>query len=248
MTTFYASPALADFTVTSDGSGITANPMPDTPIATVEHIHLNQVLPLALSRSGKLVLHGSAVEACDGAIAFLAETGRGKSTLAAGFAVSGRRFLTDDGIVLERSADTFLAIPNHPSIRLWQDSHKHLLDVGAETAPPVAYTSKARFLAGSTLTHCNEAKPLRAAYFLGPGDVSKPVFQRLGETDALISWTKHSFMLDIEARPLLADHFDKLAALTALVPCFHLDYPRNFGDLPKVLEAIISHVTRQETS
>jgi serine kinase of HPr protein (carbohydrate metabolism regulator) len=88
--------------------------------ATVEHLYLNQVLPLALSRQGKLVLHGSAVDIGGQGVAFLGESGRGKSTLAASFATEGTRFLTDDGLLLEWVGECCMIIPSHPSIRLWQ--------------------------------------------------------------------------------------------------------------------------------
>ena len=93
--TFYRTPSgfllrfpdLADFEVSVDGRCVTCSPAPDVPEATAEHLYLNQVLPLALSKLGKLVFHGSAVEIGTDSIAFVAKSGRGKSTLAAGFAV-----------------------------------------------------------------------------------------------------------------------------------------------------------------
>src|SRR5688572_17324577 len=94
-------PDLADFEVSADGRHVTCAPVPGISPATIEHLYLNQVLPLALSKLGKLVFHASAVDAGGGAVAFLAASGRGKSTLAAGFAVNGHQFLTDDGLVLE---------------------------------------------------------------------------------------------------------------------------------------------------
>ena len=94
-------PDLADFQVSADGLSVTCLPAPEVSEATSQHLYLNQVLPLVLSKLGKLVFHASAVEVDDGAVVFAAESGRGKSTLAASFAVSGSRFLTDDGLVVE---------------------------------------------------------------------------------------------------------------------------------------------------
>jgi ATP-dependent phosphoenolpyruvate carboxykinase len=50
-----------------------------------QHLCLKQVLPLVLSKQGQRVFHASAVEVEveDGAVVFAAESGRGKSTLAA---------------------------------------------------------------------------------------------------------------------------------------------------------------------
>ena len=112
-------PELADFRVSMDGLKVTCSPAPDVSEETTRHLYLNQVLPLALSKLGKLVFHASAVEVGDSAVAFVGESGRGKSTLAASFALNGFRFLTDDGMVVEANDDSYLSFPSHPSIRLW---------------------------------------------------------------------------------------------------------------------------------
>jgi hypothetical protein len=60
-------------------------------------------------------------------VAFLGESGRGKSTLAASFATEGTRFLTDDGLLLEWVGGHCMIVPSHPSIRLWEDSQEALI-------------------------------------------------------------------------------------------------------------------------
>lgn len=241
-------PGLADFEITAEGSQICSWPAPGTTESTLEHLYLNQVLPLALSTAGKIVFHASAVEIGRGAVAFLAEAGRGKSTLATAFAVSGRRFLTDDCLVLEASGNAYRAMPSHPSIRLWHDSHERLLSADAPVAQPVSYTSKARLVAGSSLNYCGEPKALQAVYCLGTGNSKSVVIERLSAAESLIYWAKHAFLLDVEDRSLLTTHFERLASLANSVRCFHLDYPRNFDELPNILDAVIRHATGTETS
>ena len=172
--------------------------MPGVSEATSQHLYLNQVLPLVLSKLGKLVFHASAVEVPGGAVAFAAESGRGKSTLAASFAVNGFRFLTDDGLVLEPAADGYQVQPSHPSIRLWEDSEEALIAPGVETAPAVSFTSKSRFLAGEAIPFCDQPRPLRRMYFLGDGSAETIQIHRLSPAEALVEWVKHSFLLDVE--------------------------------------------------
>ena len=107
-------PGLADFDVSADALGVTCHPAPGASEATSQHLYLNQVLPLVLSKRGKLVFHASAVEVAGGAVAFVAESGRGKSTLAASFAINGCRFLTDDGLVLEDCGAGYQVSPAIP--------------------------------------------------------------------------------------------------------------------------------------
>jgi hypothetical protein len=235
-------PGLADFEVSADALTVACHPVPDATDETPGHLYLNQVRPLVLSKLGKLVFHASAVEVDEGAVVFVAESGRGKSTLAAGFSTSGFRFLTDDGLVIEDSGKGFQAVPSHPSIRLWQDSRDALVSAGAEIAPPLPYTSKTRFPAGTEFAFCQEPRPLRRVYFLGDGSAPVVTFARMSETDALVEWVRHSFLLDLEERPLLASHFDRVAKLANQPLCYRLDYPRRFEDLARLQDAIVGHV------
>jgi hypothetical protein len=236
-------PNLADFEVSVDGSCVMCSPAPDVSEAMTEHLYLNQVLPLALSKLGKLVFHASAVEIGAASIAFVAKSGRGKSTLAAGFAVTGHRFLTDDALVLEPVDGVYQVLPSHPSLRLWQDSRERLLHDEREKAPALTYTSKAGFLAGTRLGHCCEPRSLRTAYFLGDGSAAEIAFRRLTEAESLLAWARHSFVLDVEDRTLISAHFDGIATLANHLVCYDLDYPRRYDDLDGLLEAVVAHAT-----
>jgi hypothetical protein len=234
-------PDLADFQISADGLNVTCFPVPHVSDTTPEHLYLNQVLPLVLSKLGKLVFHGSAVEVAGGAVAFVAESGQGKSTLAANFATSGYRFLADDGLVLEPVGGAYHVLPSHPSIRLWEDSRQMLVDRDAETARPLHFTSKVRFLAGKGIAHCNQPRPLLRAYFLSDGSAPEITFRRLSGSEPVVAWIKHSFLLDVEDRAMLSSHFDRVAELANRLPCYYLDYPRRFENLGRLREAIVDH-------
>jgi len=241
-------PGLADFEVLGEGERVVCYPVPGIDEATSEHLYLNQVLPLVLSKRGKLVFHASAVELGQGAAVFLGESGRGKSTLAASFAVNGCRFLTDDGLVVEPAGGGYQVLPSHPSIRLWSDSEEALIRPGAETAPPLSYTAKSRFLAGAGIAFCDQPRPLQRVYVLGKGTAARLELRRLTAAEALVGWVKHSFLLDIEERPRLASHFDQVAALAKLPIHFSLDYPRRFEDLDAVRQALVEHANDESVT
>lgn len=238
-------PGFADFTLSPNGLDVTAFPALGISEQTVEHLYLNQVLPLALSMQGKLVFHASAVEIGDAAVAFMGASGKGKSTLAASFATSGYRFLTDDGLMVEACNGGYQVIPSHPSIRLWQDSEAALIIPGVSTAPALEFTSKSRFLAGENISFCDTPRPLRRVYFLGEGSSPGITFLRMQPAGALIELVTHSFLLDIDARDMLAAHFDELSGLASRPIFFHLDYPRRFDDLPSIRQAIVEHALHE---
>ena len=238
-------PDLADFELSADASAVYCRPAPGISQDTVQHLYLNQILPLALSKQGKLVFHASAVEIGGAAVAFMGASGKGKSTLAASFATSGFRFLTDDGLMLEANGSGYQVIPSHPSIRLWLDSKTALIAPDTPTAPALEFTSKSRFLAGDRIAFCDAPQPLRRVYFLGDGNADAVTFQRMKPAEALIELVKHSFLLDIEERQLLAAHFGELSSLASLPIYYRLDYPRRFEDLAAVRQAIIQHATQE---
>ena len=241
-------PEFADFAVSSDGYKVQAWPTPSVSPATVQHLFLNQVLPLAMSRQGRLVLHGSAVDINGRGVAFVGASGQGKSTLAACFATGGDRFLTDDGLHLEWVDGTCTVIPSHPSIRLWEDSQEALIAEGVPIAPPLEFTSKARLLAGADVAFCAQPLPLGCVYFLGGTDVSSVVITRMPPAAAMIELVKNAFLLDVEDRNLLALHYDELSHLANLPIYYHLDYPRRYECLPQVRALITRHCIEEASN
>jgi len=231
-------PGLADFEVSGDGSVVTAYPAETTDNVTMEHLYINQVVPLALSRQGRPSFHASVVTVPGGAVAFLGKTGMGKSTLAASFALENGEFLTDDSLLVEETEEGCLARPSHASLRLWEDSVDALVGDRLRLAAAISYSTKARLLAGDALSHHGEALPLLAAFLLEWEGVSQVAVRTLEGADRQIAWVGNSFLLDIEDRSLLAEHFDWTHRIAAAVPTFALDYPRDYGMLPDVRDAI----------
>ena len=234
-------PGMADFHVSADGTAAQCRPAPGVSEAVWRHLYLNQVQPLMLGRQGRLVFHGSAVEVPGGAVAFLGVSGRGKSTLAAAFASAGHRFLTDDGLHLERADGDYAVIPSHPSIRLWSDSREALLPEGATTMPPLPFTPKSRILAAAELPFCDEPRRLRAAYFLGEEQTGEIAFRRIGDAQAVSAWLNNTFVLDVEDRRGLGAHFEAITDLACTVPSYRLDYARRYDFLGPVRRSILEH-------
>lgn len=236
---------LADFDVSANGLKVTCCLRPKVADHTADHLFLNQVLPLALSRQGHLVFHASAVALDHGAVAFVGASGRGKSTLAATFATNGFRFLTDDGLMVKPAANRAYTIaPSHPSIRLWEDSQNAVIGGSAQVAPALAYTTKLRLLAGDPIAFCDRVTAFRQVYFLGDGSARAPTIAPMRAADAVVEWVKHSFLLDVEDRVTLAAHFDQVSKLANDLPAYRLDYPRKYEGLASVRTAIIEHVRK----
>jgi hypothetical protein len=231
-------PELADFEVSADGSEVIAHPAAATDDVTLEHLYINQLIPLALSRQGQPAYHASVVTVPGGAVAFLGESGAGKSTLAASFALNNAAFLTDDALLIKESDNGCLAMPSHASLRLWQDSAEALVDERIAKASTISYSSKARLLAGEGLAYSEQQQPLLAAFVLNSENATAVSIQELNGVDRYMAWLGNSFLLDVEDHDLLSQHFEWTHRISDQVPTFSLDYPRDYGMLPQVRNAI----------
>jgi hypothetical protein len=254
---------LADFFIARDGDRITCRPQPDTPLETVRHLLLDQVVPLVLNLRGKEALHASAVLTPHGACAFIGQTGWGKSTLASSFLRCGSTPLSDDCLALKECEGHILAVPSYPGLRLWSDTAATLVD-DSQILPGVAhYTEKKRlnFQAVAQL----EPVPLEAIYVLTPpaeqgGEQSpeeKSPAKKLPEAELRIEPLGFSrafeellqcvFRLDVTDTEMLARQFLFLHRLISAVSICGLVYPRDYASLPLVREAILHDLkARQE--
>lgn len=238
-------PGLADFDVSADGTEVSAYPMTDCDANTVEHLYINQIVPLALSRQGQPAFHASVVTVHDGAVAFLGQSGAGKSTLAASFAFDGSAFLTDDALLVEEVDGSCMAMPSHASVRLWDDSVDALVGDDILQAGPVSYTPKTRLLAGDALAYSDQPQRLLAAFVLASENLNSVAIETLDGMDRYMGWLNNSFLLDIEDQDLLSQHFEWTHRISDAVATFSLDYPREYGMLPDVRAAVRQHLVEQ---
>ena len=84
-----------------------------------------------------------------------------------------------------------------------------------------------------------------AAYLLEREEKPDVTIRPLTGQDRHLAWLSNSFLLDIEDRDLLAQHFDWTHRISAAVPSFALDYPRDYGMLPEVRKAVRKHIEEQ---
>ncbi len=224
-------PDLADFEVSTAGDRITCRPVARLAVSTLRHLLLDQVLPLALSRSGRLVLHASAVHIPRlGSVAFVGPTGCGKSTLAAALGLRGCQVVTDDCLVVdpgEKSGETAesIAVPGYPGLRLWRDSAGGLgLERGAATRV-AHYTAKRRLT--SAVRFRTSPSAIRALFVLGrrrrPTDPART--KPLGSRDRFMSLAPYTYVMDVKDRRQLSQMFRSLATLAAHVPIVRLSVP-----------------------
>jgi hypothetical protein len=112
------------------------------------------------------------------------------------------------------------------------------VEAGTRKAAAISYSAKTRLLAGGALPHCKEPMPLLAAFLLEREHATAVSIRGLAGAERHMAWVNNSFLLDIEDHLLLAQHFDWTHRIAESVPSFALDYPRDYGMLPDVRDAV----------
>ncbi|MBZ5650000.1 MAG: hypothetical protein LAO18_05905 [Acidobacteriia bacterium] len=241
-----------DFLISRDGRDVRCCPLPGTPESTIRHLFLDQAVPLVLSLWESLVLHASAILTPQGVIAFVGKSGQGKSTLAACFGQSGFRLISDDYLVLRKMAlrkmvEDWFAIPSYPGVRLWPEASDGIFSVPPESAEIAHYTDKRRVSDPALVPFAEGPSALRCLYFLndqGDAFLPEPSILPLRPREAFMKLVSCAFSLDVRDKVRLERQFEAIGQITAQLPCFQLEYARDFAMLPAVRRMIVDQPVR----
>ena len=241
-------PDLADFDVSADGDRIVCRPVARLDETTLRHLLLDQVLPLALSRSGHLVLHASAAHIPRvGCAAFVGPTGSGKSTLATALGLLGCPVVTDDCLVADAGPGTQQVIPGYPGLRLWRDAARGLGLERDATSSVAHYTAKRRL--ASPVPFRSRPSPLAVLFVLGRRRRSGlPALSRaLAFRERLLALAPYAYLMDVEDRRQLRHMFRDLATLVTHVPVVRLSLPDSRRHVLGAAEDVLALTRRLAT-
>ena len=139
-------------------------------------------LAALLHQRHDLVLHASAVEVDDAAVAFVGPSGAGKSTVAAALRHRGYRVLCDDICVVRSEGGILCAQPGLSRMLLWPDSLR-ALDIPKDSLTRVRSTLEKRVVPLQSPPPVS--RPLRAIYFLQPSNRDSIAITELAGTPKL---------------------------------------------------------------
>jgi hypothetical protein len=226
------------FRVDRSGREIACEIVPPTDDETVEQLFVDQIFPLILHALGRQTLHAGAVVVGGGVVAFVGDTGLGKSTLASSVATEqGARIFCDDCLAITIEGDRALAFPSYASTRLWPESADALFAARGVLPRATPRTEKRRL----HLSWDGAPLPLRRIHLLERSD-GPVTITRLGRAAAIGAILRHLNRLDGLDRERLVGEMDFLEALVTRVPVSRLAYRRDFADLPAVHRAILDDV------
>jgi hypothetical protein len=237
---------LFDFLISSDGRRIAARAMGNTSGEVMQTYLLGQVLSFALLKLGIETLHATTIVVKNRAIAFMGDTGFGKSSLGAAFLQAGYPLLTDDLLVLKSQGRSYLAYPGVPRIKLFPENLKNTLGPGISGTPMNNLTRKLIISLKEMHAH-DTAVPLKAIYALAsPAACAKRLtiqIRRLSPRRAFVELTRNTFNSVVRDADRLQRHFRHMSALARRVPVSRISYPRKLELLPAVRDAILADLS-----
>jgi hypothetical protein len=204
---------------------------------------LGTVMAMLLYQRGLLVLHASTVAIDGGAVAFMGESGRGKSSLAAALHDRGHAVVADDLTPVDLCAGVALAIPGFPQLKLYAEVADAL---GRDRESlrllhPQLEKRGWRVTSGFSTTRL----PLTCVYILGEDQVS--TIEPIRPSETVIELVCHSYPTRLQ-HSAGAAHFRQTAHLARAVPAYRLKRPCSLATLPALAELVEEHVAGLRTT
>lgn len=241
-------PYNAAFHITSDNL-ITCFLKPGSDMQMLRHLLLNQIIPRYLATAGRLVLHASAVTLENGkSVAFLGNSGFGKSTLVSSFHRNGAQLINDDCILLECGKDGVTAIGGLVGIRLFPDSVNAVFNEASGFTNYTPYTDKQQlFLKEQAGDTPPEPRVLDAMFLLN--DPKKETtdtvsIESVSGSEAMMAMIQSTFSLDPSDKKMIVHNFQNVGqAISDQLGIYSLQYPRIHERLADVRVAVIEAVS-----
>lgn len=218
-----------------EGREIAVDPDPSVPGEVIRHLIIGPAFNYLLHQRGYFVLHASTVAIGDVAVAFVGESGMGKTTTATAFLCAGHRVLSDDIAAIELGAAGPRVQSGYPSIKL-NPSIVERLDVPVEE-PQRPSRIRNRHFHGLRHEQPESPVPLKCIYLLsdGPNVTVLPLEPR----ERTLELVRHTYTTPrIDASSKIESNFVRCTALAESVHVRRLRRERDLEKLPELVEVV----------
>lgn len=222
----------------TDGREIVVDPADTAPVLDVRGYLLGSIFVVLCHQRGLLPLHASAVAGKSGVVAFLANSGQGKSTLAAHLARRGFRVLADDVCLIDTTQPgSAMVIPTAPWLKLWRTSLENLGRKAEGLDRVFTDDDKYRLPLASVLT----PEPIIRLVFLEGNAIDSTNIEmeevpRVHAVPLLMNLTHHSYLL--EATGQLEENFLRCGRVLSQARAYRLVRPWGLMHLESTVDVL----------
>lgn len=228
---------IARYLVTG-GREIVIDPDANALLLDVRAYLLGAIFVVLCQQRGLLPLHASAIAGKSGVVAFLANSGQGKSTLAAHLAQRGFRVLADDVCLIDTAQPgKAMVIPTAPWLKLWRNSLEHLGREAEGLDRVFSDDDKYRLPLAPVL----KPEPILRLVFLDGNEVSSTSTEieevpRVEAVPLLMNLTHHSYLL--EATGQREENFLRCTRVLSQARAYRLIRPWGLMHLESTVDAL----------
>ena len=218
-----------------NGREIVVDPEPDVPGEILRHLVIGPALNYLLRQRGYFVLHASTVAIDEEAVAFVGESGVGKTTTAMAFLLAGERVLSDDVAAIKPTANEPRVRGGYPSIKL-DPTLVDRLDVPVD--PPQSITpARDRHFHGVRHEMPESTLPLKRIYLLE--DADRESVLPVDPQDRIFELVRNTYTVGLLGEIGRAEtNFRQCASLAESVPIKRLRRRRTLETLGRVVDLV----------
>ena len=217
------------------GREIVVDPAPEADQRWVRSAVLGPGIGALLYQRGWLTLHASAASVGDRVVAFMAERGWGKSTMAAALCARGHRLIADDITAVEHDGSRHRVSPGYPILKLWPEA---AVSVGEDPDAllPIEPGNYRRGLVRAREGFSSDALSLGCVYVLAQGDAPKIV--PLERQQALVETIRNTYGRKLFQAVRQSSHLRQCADVVNGVPVRRLERPDSLPALSEVARMV----------
>lgn len=218
-----------------EGKEILVIPIPNVDLSFLRTIIMGPIICILLRQRGLLVLHASSFAVNGEAVAFMGDSGWGKSTLVESFYCKGYEILTDDVMIVENQPQYSMVLPGFAQIKLWPDAaaasgHK-------DNSLPTVHSQTRKLSHKINRGFATEPQQLKKIYLLSYGDSNK--ISALQPQEAFVHLIRHTRAVNLLTDPkFINSHFYQCSNLIKNVAVYRLQRKRSLTEIPQIIDLV----------
>ena len=230
-------PELAGSFLIREGREIVADPIPGADKRWVRSVVLGPCMGALLYQRGWLTLHASATSVGGRVVAFMADRGRGKSTMAAAMCARGHRLVADDVTAVKDGGSRPVVSPGYPLLKLWPSAAAAIgenPDTLLQIEPNKPKVNRRGLRAN--LEFSSKLLPLGCIYVLDQGDALE--IEPLRSQEALVELIRNTYGRRLFQAVRRSSHLHQCADVVSSVPMRRLKRPKSLAALSDVVRLV----------